>query len=131
MKNLQGVTIKSGFWKGHEGLVVGKIPFLPIYRVVVGYQIGRHVTDYSYLFSNLPDGHWLPFFQLGEHPINDEYSWPRKLEIKKQCILYLVKHCSGALIMNSPDVVSAMDNTGRATGYQGLINIPMNEPEAK
>ena len=96
-KNLQGVNVKSGFWKGHEGVVVGKAPFVPIYKVHVGYKTPTRISpSYEYLFSGLPDFHWIPGFQLKGKAMSDDdaSTW---FSVTDECIRYLYKHHHTAL----------------------------------
>jgi hypothetical protein len=66
---VQLVNITRGFWRGHEGVVLGKVPFLPLYRVYVGYKrhYSANISKFSYLFTETVSGHWLWGWCLASH----------------------------------------------------------------
>jgi hypothetical protein len=100
------VKVVLGFWKNCEGVVAGKVPLLPIYKVLVAYS-NDQLDERSghYLLVELPKMHWFfrwQFVTTWKPPV-----YPA-INVANEAIKYLVKHCSVALNMSDPKVVEAM-----------------------
>ena len=126
-KPAEMVTIKSGFWKGHDGAIENKVSALPIYRVYIAWaplQGPTRLKDAlaNTLFATLPSSHWMWSWQL------KSYEKPRKLTEQDMVIeaaKYLRDH-DGTILNPNHEIVKMLTRDG-----YGYMRIPVVEEKEK